>query len=90
MAKRKIVIEAPKWSVRGLALSVGLVWAISVLILSLTSKFLNYGLAFTGPLQSVYVGYELSLIGIVVGVAWAFLDGFIGGAIVAWVYNLFR
>jgi hypothetical protein len=90
MVKRILVIEAPRWSVRGLALSVGLVWAAGLLILSLMAKFLNWGLAVTGPIESVYIGYELSLIGIVVGVAWAFLDGFVGGAVVAWVYNKFR
>ena len=90
MAKRKLVIEAPRWSVRGLALSVGLVWAAGLLILSLMAKFLNWGTAVIEPIKSVYIGYELSLIGIIVGIAWAFLDGFIGGAVVAWVYNRFR
>jgi len=37
----------------------------------------------------VYRGYTISPIGSLIGLVWAFFDGLIGGAIFAWVYNLF-
>jgi hypothetical protein len=36
----------------------------------------------------IYRGYSLSPSGSFVGLIWALLDGFIGGAIFAWLYNL--
>lgn len=37
----------------------------------------------------VYIGYSVSAFGGFVGGIWGFLDGFIGGAIFAWLYNRF-
>lgn len=37
----------------------------------------------------VYRGYTISPLGSVIGLAWGLADGFIGGAIFAWLYNLF-
>ncbi|MBC8342630.1 MAG: bacteriophage holin [Bacteroidetes bacterium] len=35
----------------------------------------------------VYRGYNISLMGSLIGFVWAFFDGLIGGAIFAWLYN---
>lgn len=35
----------------------------------------------------VYRGYNLSPLGSLIGFCWAFVDGLIGGAIFAWLYN---
>jgi hypothetical protein len=37
----------------------------------------------------VYRGYTISPLGSVIGLAWGLADGFIGGAIFAWLYNFF-
>jgi hypothetical protein len=37
----------------------------------------------------IYRGYRISPAGSFIGLAWGFGDGFIGGAIFAWLYNLF-
>jgi hypothetical protein len=36
----------------------------------------------------VYRGYNISFGGSLIGFIWALLDGLIGGAIFAWLYNL--
>ncbi len=36
----------------------------------------------------LYRGYTISPLGSIVGLMWAFVDGVIGGAIFAWLYNL--
>jgi hypothetical protein len=35
----------------------------------------------------VYPGYNLSPTGSVIGLVWGFLDGLVGGALFAWIYN---
>ena len=35
----------------------------------------------------VYRGYNLSPLGSLIGLGWGFVDGLIGGAIFAWLYN---
>lgn len=35
----------------------------------------------------VYRGYNISPLGSLIGLAWGFIDGLIGGAIFAWLYN---
>ena len=39
-------------------------------------------------LGRLYRGYSISALGSLIGMGWAFLDGLIGGAIFAWLYNL--
>ena len=36
----------------------------------------------------VYRGYTMSPLGSLIGLLWGFVDGLIGGAIFAWLYNL--
>lgn len=35
-----------------------------------------------------YLGFGPTLGGSVIGAVWGFLDGFVGGALFAWLYNL--
>jgi hypothetical protein len=39
-------------------------------------------------LGRIYRGYNISPIGSVIGLVWAFADGFIGGVVFAWLYNV--
>jgi hypothetical protein len=34
-----------------------------------------------------YIGYRISPLGSVIGLVWGFVDGLIGGAVFAWLYN---
>ena len=38
-------------------------------------------------LSSLYIGYALSFVGAISGAVWAFVEGLIGGALFAWLYN---
>lgn len=72
-----------------LGLSLGVVWSVGLVIFSLFAMGGNYGQPFVELLQSVYIGYEMNAIGILIGAVWGFIDAFIGGAVVAVVYNCF-
>ena len=38
-------------------------------------------------LARIYIGYEISPMGSVIGLAWGAINGLIAGAIFAWLYN---
>jgi len=40
-------------------------------------------------LSRIYLGYNISVIGSFVGLGWGLVDGLIGGAVLAWLYNRF-
>jgi hypothetical protein len=73
---------------RAFALTCGLVWGVGLFLLTW------WIIAFDGAsgdvtwIGRVYRGYSVTPAGSVVGLAWAFVDGLIFGAIFAWLYNL--
>ena len=85
MAKQK----SAKMSVIGLALGFGIYWGLSQVVAGWTSMF-NWGNAYVSTMSSIYIGYEPSFIGGIIGGIWGFADGFIAGAVVAWFYNMFK
>lgn len=85
MAKEKTA----KLSVIGLGLSGGVFWGLSMIVAGWTSMF-NWGNAFVKVMASIYIGYEPSFIGAIVGGIWGFGDGFLAGILLAFFYNVFR
>ena len=71
-----------------LGLAFGILWSISLVIVTILAMLYAYGTPFVALLGSVYIGYEATLLGTLIGAVWAFLDGFIGGLLLAWLYNL--
>lgn len=71
-------------------LAVGVTWALGLFILGIINLFSPYGMTFMISIASVYIGYAPTLIGSIIGAIWAFIDGFIGGVILAWLYNSFH
>ena len=80
-------------SVRGLALTGGILWGGCVLLIGLANLTSPpYGAEFLAILESIYPGYT-STAGfgaVIVGTLYAALDGTIVGAIFAWLYNKLR
>ncbi len=77
-----------KLNVKAFALTCGLLWGLGVLFLTwwiIAFEGASEEITFIGR---VYRGYSISAIGSLVGLVWGFLDGLIGGAIFAWLYNL--
>jgi len=79
-----------KLDVRAFALACGLIWGLGLFFLTW------WIIAFEGQADPgaappfiglVYRGYELTTVGSLIGLVWAFFDGLIGGAILAWLYN---
>jgi hypothetical protein len=75
-------------NIKALGLSLGLTWAGGVFILGFASSF-GYGVDIVNLLSKLYVGYAPTFTGSVVGATWAFLDAFLAGVVIAWLYNKF-
>ncbi|MFC1616529.1 hypothetical protein ACFL21_05280 [Patescibacteria group bacterium] len=78
-----------KLSIKAAALSVGITWALFLLMVSLGAKFFDIWTGFTTLIADIYIGYELTYAGIAIGMIYAFIDLSIGAAIMAGLYNYF-
>jgi len=79
-----------KLNVIALGLAAGLLWGGAVLVVALANlAWPGYGRAFLDLAASLYPGYHPGGAGAaVVGGLYGLVDGAIGGAIFAWLYNL--
>lgn len=77
-----------KLNEKALAISLGVLWSLAILSLSiiaiLSENYLHNIVEF---FSSIYLGYSLSFTGILIGMVWAFIDAAIGGWFLAWLYN---
>jgi hypothetical protein len=78
-----------KLSIKSVAITLAIIWGVAVFLVGLGHLLSpDYGTAFLGVVASVYPGYEVGGFGsVIVGTLYAALDGAIGGAIFAWLYN---
>lgn len=77
---------------KGLAMASGILWGVAMLGMGLANLiWANYGQQFLQIMASVYPGYHAtrSVAEVIVGTLYGAVDGFIGGAIFAWLYNQF-
>jgi len=81
-----------KFSVKGLALASAILWGVAMLVMGLANLIWNsYGQQFLQTMASVYPGYHAtrSVAEVIVGTLYGCVDGLIGGAVFAWLYNQF-
>ena len=81
-----------KFSIKGLALASGILWGVAMLGMGLANLIWgSYGQQFLQMMASVYPGYHAtrSVAEVVAGTLYGAVDGFIGGAVFAWLYNQF-
>ena len=78
-----------RFNVKVFALTCALVWGFGLFLLTWWIIAFEGATAERTFLGLVYRGYSISPAGSVIGLGWALLDGLVGGAIFAWLYNLF-
>jgi len=81
-----------RMDIKALSLTVALVWGGSILLIGLANLiWTTYGVAFLEVAASIYPGYrgDSSFGQVIVGTLYGLVDGFIGGLIIGWLYNLF-
>jgi hypothetical protein len=75
-----------KCSPNALGIALGVLWALYVLCIGIAAMF-GWGAALVAPLASLYIGYAASVGGALIGAIWAFVDGYVAGIVIAYVYN---
>ena len=76
-----------KFSVKGLALTSGILWGLAMLGMGLANLIWSgYGQQFLQTVSSVYFGYHAtrSIAEVIVGTLYGAVDGLVGGAVFAW------
>lgn len=78
-----------KLHVVAFGMGIGVTWALGLFIVGLLAVYTSTGVDMVNALGDLYVGFKPTLGGVFIGTVWALVDGFIGGAIIAFVYNYF-
>lgn len=81
-----------KLSVKAMAAASGLLWGSAVLTVGVANLIQpRYGKEFLRLVASIYPGYHgrPTISEVAVGTGYAVVDGAVGGAICAWLYNCF-
>jgi len=81
-----------KLSVKSLTITAALYWSGTVFFVALLNYLSPpYGKAFLDLVSSIYPGYKSTgtLGSVMVGTLYSLVDGAVGGAIFAWMYNIF-
>ena len=79
-----------KLDVKGMALTFGVLWGGAMLTVGLVNMITgNYGQLFLAVMASIYPGYYVggTIKDVLVGAGYGLVDGGIGGAVLALVYN---
>lgn len=76
-----------KLSVKALALTSGILWGGAVWFATLWLLLWGYDGSLIQQLDHFYIGYSFSIAGAFIGLVYGFIDGAIGGALFAWIYN---
>jgi hypothetical protein len=77
-----------KLNVKALALTCGIIWGLGLFLLTWWIMAFDGATGEITLLGRIYRGYSISPLGSIAGLIWAFVDGWIGGAIFAWLYNI--
>ena len=69
--------------------AVALTWGLGLFMMTWWLIFFEGASQEPVFLSKFYMGYRVSPLGSIIGMLWAMLDGWIGGAVLAWIYNSF-
>ena len=76
-----------KLQVKAFSLTCGIIWGLGLLLITWWIMLFEGATGQPTLIGKVYLGYNLSFTGSLIGLLWGFVDGIIGGAIFAWLYN---
>jgi hypothetical protein len=83
------VRERSEFGVISFGLALGITLALLTFVVGITAGLFGWGVVLVQVLSNLFLGYEPSFVGAIVGAVWAFVDGLIAGVIFAWLYNRF-
>ncbi|PIN75390.1 hypothetical protein COV18_03870 [Candidatus Woesearchaeota archaeon CG10_big_fil_rev_8_21_14_0_10_37_12] len=68
-------------------LALGIICAIAIFLTGTLAGIFQKGFPIVNAIAEWYIGYAPTLLGSIIGAMYAFVDGFIGGTLFAWIYN---
>ncbi len=72
---------------KAFGLALGILWSAGVIFMGFTALVCPWAQPFVDFVSVMYVGYSATIIGVLIGAIWGFIDAFIGGVLLAWLYN---
>ena len=76
-----------KLNVKAFGLASGIIWALAMFFIGIINMFFAWGGALEQLMSTLYIGYQPTFLGSIIGGVWGFFDAGIGGLIFAWLYN---
>jgi len=76
-----------KLNTRAFALSAGILLGVVILVITVLFIIFNQEGVQLAKLHKLFIGYQVSWVGAILGLLWGFVYGVIGGWIFAWLYN---
>jgi hypothetical protein len=73
---------------KAFGLACGLVWGLGLFFLTWWIILFEGISAPSMFFSRLYLGYTITPLGSVIGLVWGFFDGWVGGLIFAWLYNV--
>lgn len=77
-----------KLNVKAFALTCALIWGIGLFLLTWWAIIFHGATGEVTGIGRFYFGYSISPLGSLAGLGWGLVDGLIGGALFAWLYNV--
>ncbi len=72
-----------------LGLSIGVFWGVMMFLTTWFCIFTGYAREFLLIFIGIYPGYSITPVGSLIVLPYGFVDGFVFGAAVGWLYNRF-
>jgi hypothetical protein len=79
-----------KLSPKAFGLAFGTLWALIVVIMGIVAHFHPVGVWFVNSVKALYVGYEMTWMGVLIGTVMAFVHLFVKGFFLGAFYNFFN
>ena len=76
-------------SFEAFALAFGLIWGVGLFLLTWWIMAFDGATGEPTLIGRLYRGYSITPVGSLIGLCWGLADGFICGAVLAWLYNAF-
>lgn len=79
-----------KLSICNLGAAIGMVSGLFMFALALCGMWFQVGHPLMEIYSSIYMGYDITFMGAIIGLIWGFVVGYIFGGLVAFFYNFFH